>query len=288
MKYIRKAHWTTAAAMIIIILVSAGTAAAQQIEATVSLMLERLPLEKQQKLQNFAENIEVYINDHDWTGEMLEEPIQATIQMYLFDNSKSYEDRYSGTFLISNNVDLQYYDQYWLFPYEPGDPLIHDDNNDDPFTGFIDFYIYLIIGAEYDKYGKMLGTRFYEKAKQISETAKFNTTFVIGWRERGDKIDAILSPENHLFREMKDLFFLGMSYVGEEDSTAQRYCSEALDLMENVLKKNPDHKEARQFLEAHHLDYINLFKNAENSNAVIRKLIYLDPDRKATYQKYLR
>ena len=48
---------------------------AQQPNAQVKLMLERLPLEKQQKLKNFAEAIEAYVNDYDWTGEGSDEDI---------------------------------------------------------------------------------------------------------------------------------------------------------------------------------------------------------------------
>jgi len=248
-------------------------------------MLERLPLEKQQKLKDFAEDIETYINDYDWTGEALEEPIPISIQIFLMDNSVSYESRYSGTFLITNNLDNQYYDKYWRFPYEAGTRLEQNENIFDPFTGFIDFYVNLIIGGEYDKYGKLMGTPFFEKAKLISDQAKFNARFILGWKERTKLIDRIQSEEYTAFRTMKDFFFLGLSYVGEEDTTAQNYCGQALTIIEDILTKQSDTEETLNFLKAHHVEFIDLFKEDQD---ILRKLIRIDPERTETYQQYLK
>ena len=53
----------------IVILGSVPSVMAQKVHSQVKLMLERLPLEKQQKLKDFAEYIESYINDYNWTDE---------------------------------------------------------------------------------------------------------------------------------------------------------------------------------------------------------------------------
>jgi len=257
----------------------------QRLNAQVKMRLERLPLQKQQKLKDLGENIETYINDYDWTGESSDEEIPITVQISLMDNSVSYEDRYSGTFLITNNSDLQYYDKYWRFPYQAGEQLIHNENVFDPFTGFINFYVYLIIGGEYDKYGRFLGTPYFEKAKHICGQAKFNSLFRLGWDERSTLVDKILSKENEPFRTMEDLFFLGLSYVDEEDSTARKYCGQALSLLDEILTKDPYNKQARQFLNAHYLEYTDILKG---DSKAMEKLIRLDPNHAETYRKAMK
>ncbi len=256
----------------------------QQIEARVSVMLELLPLEKQQELKDLADEIESYINDYDWTGEVLEEPIKVIMKIFLRDRSVSYENRYSGRFLISNEKDIQYYDRYWYFPFEAGNQLIHSDDNFDPFTRFIDFYIYLIIGGEYDKFGKFMGTPYFEKAKHITELAQFNTVFFKGWKERGELANYILSDENIPFRTMKDFFFLGLSYVGEEDTTAKRYCGKALSILEDILTKDPGNKKSLQFIHGHRMELIEIFKDDPD---VIKRLMKLDPDNSEYYLKHI-
>ena len=270
--------------LILVVLGSVSGLMAQQIKSDVKLLLERLPTEKQQRLKNFADDIETYLNDYDWTGEDLEEPMPVMVQIFLNDVSVSYEERYTGTFLITNNSDLQYFDKYWRFPHQSGNSLIHNENVYEPFTGFLNFYVFLLLAGEYDKYGEYLGSRFYEKAKHISDQAQFDAAFNVGWKERGELISYLISEENKPFRKMKDLFFLGLSYVGEEDSTARKYYSEALSLLEDIIEKNPVNKLAPQFLQAHHLDFIDLFKDDHD---VLERLLYIDPDNAETYEKYL-
>lgn len=259
--------------------------AAQQMKARVTLMLERLPLEKQEKLRNLADDLEAYISDYDWTGEHLDDPIPVTVQIILVDQSVSYESRYQASFLISNNSDLQYGDKYWRFAYQDGTPLIHDENNYTSFLGFIDYYIYLVLAWEYDKMGEYAGSDYYEKARLISNEARFNSQFSYGWEDRAKEIAYLISDENKPFRKAKDLYFLGMSYVGEVDTTAQRYCGQAIDLFDEILTEDPDHEPALKFLQAHHLECLDLFNR---NRRILETFMRLDPDHIETYEKYLK
>jgi hypothetical protein len=255
----------------------------QRLESNVTLTLELLPLEKQEKLKNFAEVIERYINEFDWTGEEFDEPLLITINLQLQESSSSFEDRYSGIFMISNNSDMQYYDKYWRFPYTPEMALEHGGIYQ-PFTGFIDFYVYIILAGEYDKLGLKLGTMYYEKARQIAEQAAFDAQFSTGWKERSDLIAMFMGDENETFRKMKDRYYLGLSYLEDDDDMAKKYCLEAIDLLDSVFSEDPENKDTINFVKAHHLEIIELFKG---NIPVLNKMIRLDPDRKETYQKYM-
>ena len=113
---------------------------------------------------------------------------------------------------------MQYYDKYWRFPYSPEIQLNHGGVYH-PFTGYLDFYILIILGGEFDKLGPLMGTPFYEKAKQVSDQAAFDAQFSTGWKERSEFIDRLMGEENKLFRQMKDRYYLGLSYVEDDDDT---------------------------------------------------------------------
>lgn len=256
---------------------------AQQVNADVKLILERLPLEKQKKLATLEQDIETYLNDYTWLEESeVEIPIQ--IQIVLQDVSASFEDRYSGTFLISNTTDLQYYDKYWKFPYQAGDRLVHQEGVFDPFTGFIDFYVYLILGGELDKYSLLGGTKSYEKAKQVLDQARFDTQFMLGWDERTKLLQSILDESNIPFREAKYLLSVSIAYGADEDTTAEKYGLQGIEILTEFFKSYPDHKEAKDFLKAHHIELAETFKN---SPSILEKLIALDPERESVYRRYL-
>ncbi|HEX9935282.1 MAG TPA: DUF4835 family protein [bacterium] len=257
----------------------------QKIQSKVNVVLERLPLDKQKKMRNFTDMIQTYINTYDYAESNSDGEIPVTIQIFLTDNSVSYESRYSGTFLVSNTTDIQYYDKYWKFPYQEGVQLMHIDNVYDPFTGLIDFYLYIVLGGEFDKLGRLAGTPFYEKAKQINEQAKFNTKFVWGWDERTLLIEFLLSEENKPFRVMKDMYFAGMAYVGLQDTTARRLCAQAVSELDRVLEANPEHKEAIQFLNVHYPELTDLFRH---ENAVLEILARIDPARADVYKSQMK
>jgi hypothetical protein len=130
----------------------------------------------------------------------------------------------------------------------------------------------------------MMGTPFYEKARQVADQALFDAQFSTGWKERSEFIDQLMGEENKTFRKMKDRYYLGLSYVGDEDKMVKQYCREAVDLLDALLQDNPDHKDAINFLKAHHLEIVEIFQDESD---LLRKMIKIDPDRSETYEKYL-
>lgn len=257
---------------------------AQQIESNVQIILEKLPIEKKDELQDFDQKIKTYIDEYDWTGEMFEEPLQISIQMFLQHRYVSFEDRYKARFIISNQSDAQYYDKYWIFPYNSGEMLVHNESMFDPLESFIDFYIYIMLGEEYDKYGKYLGTKYFEKARDIANSSQFNSQYAWGWDERNNLIDKLLSNKMKPYRNMKDQFFLGISYVGEEDTTAQKYCGKAFDFIYNTLIKNPDNERVLQFFQAHNTQFIDILGQEKD---LLERMIKIDPQNEALYKKYM-
>jgi hypothetical protein len=283
MKRILKQRWARFFPLFAVLL--SGGIQARQIQATVKMTLERLPLDKQEKLKDLQDFISVYLSDYDWTGEDFEDPVPVGVQIFLQDKSSSFEDRYAGTFLISNGQDIQYYDKYWDFPYQAGDALVHNENVYQPFTGFLNFYAYIILGGEYDKFGPLGGSPYFEKARLIADQAMFDSQNVRGWKERKELIEKILSEDMIPFRRMKDLFFTAFAHSGEDDSLAVRNCGDAVTLLEGILTKNAEQKDAVNFLKAFHIQILELCRNDQG---IIRRIAALDPERAETYKKYMK
>jgi len=261
---------------------------AQEVKAEVTVILERLPVEKQEKLADLEQKIRDYINNYTWVEDRYGGEINITIQMYLEDISVSYEDRYKGHFLISDNVDIQYFDKRWRFPYQPADFLTHDENSFHPLTSLIDYYIYLILGGEFDKYGRFQGTPFYEKALKICELAQFGRGhFHEGWDLREDLVKNLLSKENKAFREMVNIYYLGLYYLDEDINMARKYCRRAVRMIGEALREEPQNERYRQFLNAHYIELIDIFKDSPDKS-IFEELIAIDPDHEQAYREHLK
>ena len=265
---------------------SAGNVFAQKVKAEVTVVLERLPIDKREKMADFQDKITQYINQYDWCEPKYDEEFPIKLQIYLQDASVSFEDRYRATLLVSNNTDMQFYDKRWLFNYDPQEMLTHDETQVNPLTSVIDFYVYILLGGEFDKYGKFEGSPFYEKARKISHQARFSR-FILGWDERRQLIEEILAEKNKPYREAVDAYFLGLAYEEEDPAQTLKYCKKAVDLLAKLIRANPDYKLPHQFIDGHYIELIDLFKGTDYAQEVFQTLIAIDPDHKTEYEKYL-
>ncbi len=262
---------------------------AQSIIVTVDLELNALPDENRVKLQDFKQVLEDYLNNYKWTkGELVGE-LKINWSLVLQDISVSYQDRYKAQLLVTNNSDVQYADRRCRFAYQKGEIPVHSDNNWDSLTSLLDFYMNIIIAEEMDKFGHLLGTPYFERAKLIAEQARFGLgQFIEGWDLRVELIIDLLSDQTKKYREMKDFYFYGLYFTMEDPQKSRTYIKEAINMLEEIQKdENPKFKRCTQFLEAHHIEIVELFKDS-NDNQVFEKLIKLDPDRANIYQDNIK
>lgn len=265
---------------------------AGQVKADVKVIIDKLPIDDQDKMRNFHEVVKRYIDNNTWLEDDSRPPINVTIQMFLTDIPSNIEDRYKCEFLISGS-DVQYYDKRVRFAYMPGDPLIYHHQDFEPLTGIIDFYVNMILGNELDKYDSFGGDVYYKRALNVASLGKFSRTeFILGWTEREDLIKRVFREPFVSFRKMKDFFFYGLFIKDEDRKEARSYLKQSLQLFETVREKiskanEKNMDEPGQFMEAHYIDFVNLFKDAENKNEIFEKLKALDPDHKELYEEHI-
>lgn len=262
---------------------------AQSIVVSVDLELNALPDENRIKLQDFKNVLENYLNNHKWTKDEFVGEFKITWSLVLQDISASYQDRYKAQILVTNNADVQYADKRCRFAYQKGEIPVHSDNNWDSLTSLLDFFMNIIIAEEMDKYGHLLGTPYFEKAKLIAEQARFGLgQFIEGWDLRVELIADLLNDKTKKYREMKDFYFYGLYFSKEDPTKARTYIKEAINMLEEIQKnEDPKYKRCAKFLEAHYIEIVELFKESDDSQ-VFDKLMKLDPDRANIYQDYLK
>jgi hypothetical protein len=262
-------------------------AQAQRIEAKVSTELQTLPLDRQQKLSSFADKVAHYINSYEWTNDPWNTTVSLDIQLILEDASSSAEERYKGRILISNTYDVQFFDQRWRFAYQSNDPIVHNENALNSFTSALDFYIYLVLGCEFDKWTTLGGTRYYETAKNIAEQSKFGLgRYIEGWDRRLELVNELLSDDQKPFREMVDYYFYGLSFIKQDNAKARQHCATAIKMLDKILAKDPDNDYAKKFISAHYIEMVEIFRRAQDKEP-LRTLLVLDPDHSQAYREIL-
>ncbi len=268
-------------------LLFAAASFAQQLEAQVETDLRTLPIDKQQKLREFADRVMHYINSYRWTDDPWRTKVMLQVQLILEDRSTNAEDRYAGQILIHNNYDLQFFDKRWSYTYMIETNLQHQENGLDSFTSVLDFYIYLILGGEFDKWSTLGGQVYFEKAKSIAEQAKFGMgRFIEGWDRRLDLVTYLLGDRHRPYREMVDYYFYGLSFIREDNARARQHCATAISMLDKILTNDPENEYAKKFVDAHYMEMVEIFRRAINKDP-LRTLMVIDPGHAQIYRDIL-
>jgi len=261
---------------------------AQTIVATVKVETnDQISIEVREKIPDFKQVLEDYVNSASWTNGEVDVTIPINLEIFIKSATMGSEDLYGVQILISDRSDVQYFDQRCNFKFMRDEFLQHSPNNWTPLTALIDFYVYVLLGDELDKFGKLMGTRYFENAKMVAEQGTFfDNKYIFGWKQRNELIQEILDKENLPFREMKDFYFYGYYFIQDDPQKARQYIREAVSQIEAMLDKNVDHERCKKFLSAHHIEIIDLFKGTED-NSIFTTLMEIDPENADSYQPYM-
>lgn len=258
----------------------------KKVRAKVSIILDKLPEEKKKRMANFQEKVANYINSRTWLDADYVNQFEVGVQMFLEDEFSTVEDRYRCNLLVSG-PDIQFFDKRGRFPFQENEEIKPGSADYVPLLGLIDYYVYLVIANELDKYGLLEGTPYFEKARSVLQQGKFSRFFE-GWDRREEALQAMFSENYKKFRELKDYYFYGLS-LEKTDELAQKrdYVKQAVEKLADVLKENKDNLAAKQFIDAHYQEIVDLFKDSDD-DSVFRVLLRIDPDRTELYEEYVQ
>lgn len=195
----------------IIALLTVTSLTAQEIDCDVKLNVESLTAEGRENLTDFADQVKQYINGHKWTKEDFGGlKIRCNIEIYILGVSDN--NHYTARAFIGsqrpiykadkNSVTVRFLDEKWEFDYVRNQSMIHDDYVFDPLLSFLDYYVYTILGFDFDSYKALDGTRFFEKAMDLVNKSRGTGRSGPGWEStsqtqysRGQLAEELLNPQ---------------------------------------------------------------------------------------------
>ena len=272
----------------------------QEINATVTVNMDRIDADSRIDVQNLKEDVENYINsqrftENDWEGE----PINVSLQIYLTGGH-----HYAYTAQLSINSQRALYgddagsspalrliDKEWKFEYQRGAMHSYNPRRFDEFVSMIDYYMLLIIAYDLDTYEELAGQKIYEIAKDIqqrgaSQGAKGYATFDDpGEFSKNRLVAEFTDPRFESFRKLITEYFCdGLDMMAEDKETA-------LSNIELIIRDMATYKRKELFVQtailpaffhAKYEELVSLFKGYK-TDLVWEDLMYLDPTHTSYY-----
>ncbi|MCK9481913.1 MAG: DUF4835 family protein [Bacteroidia bacterium] len=167
-----------------------------------------------------------------------------------------------------------------------------ENNNVYNLTGVLAFYAYVIMGIDYDSYGELAGTQYYQQAKSILDASQ---NFQ-GWRPNDgqrDKnrfylLDNLLSDR---FKPLRSTIYQyhrkGLDIMYKDVVEGRKVIEESLKNIQELCRTQPNSMMVRNFFLVKHNEIIEIYKEATvaEKNRIIEMLKKMDVANAGEYDK---
>ncbi|MBI5059336.1 DUF4835 family protein [candidate division KSB1 bacterium] len=269
-------HFLAMLVLLLGIVGSGSSAFAQLIDPKVTIDMTKLPEEAHAKLTGLDSLISAYLRAQEWAGDEYNYDFAIDINIYLTDyNPDPQEDKYKAKLIATNRSDVRFEDNRWEFGLRA--PVALRANQYDAFKSTIEFYVWMLMGTEYDKLEKLGGRPYYDKARQIYLQSS-GTIYYFGWDKRYDLLTQYVSDDNETARELAFFYDTGIFYDAEGDTaSAKSYLYYALVKLQKVTIAAQE-----KFLEQNHRALAEALARSGYAKGV-RSLAAMDPAHREVY-----
>ena len=264
-----------------ILLVSTVQITAQELNCTVTVNYENLPVANRERLVNFAGVVESYLNTARYTNDDYAMKIDCAMSIFFLSAAGDFD--YSAQIVVTsqrpvyrsdrNSPILAVNDGQWQFRYEPGQAMYSNKTTYDPLTSFLDFYALIIIGMDSDTFGPFDGTPQFQDAIDIANLAATSQSNY-GWTpsssvyNRNGLVSDILRDKYSAFRGSIFDYHYGVDIYGQNKELGQQKIVQLINILWEMYQKTGSINSV----------YVRTFFDAKNGEIVELLRFYPDPE----------
>ena len=270
--------------IILLILTSAITIAQfGKVEVTVDDRLLRNS--ERQKVSSIRDEITRFFSGQIWNEDFqgLKIPLNISVAFQGV-AQKGGMETFHTQILISDCVDIRYFDKSLQFYYNPGNSIQFDPVIFDPLGSFLAFYAYTILAGYLDTYDYYGGNHAYDQAREIALRG-MASDYPKGWGKRVQLLKEITG--NKGLRDARFAYYVAMDLFdqGNPDAALKEF-ELMLKGLEIVFRQFPTGR-TLYFLNAHHEKLAHRL-NLLGQTDMLYQLAEMDPSHKNRYLKGLQ
>lgn len=254
-------------------------------------------------MRTLQSDLREFINQRNWTEYQFQarERIEASILITV--NERIGSDEYRGTIQVQSRRPVfrtsysspvfNHQDRDFHFRYIENQPLDYVDNTfTSNLTAVIAFYVYIIIGFDFDTFAPMGGTPYFEMAQNIINSAQ--NAPERGWksfesqRNRYWLVENLFNP---IYRNIRQAMYTyhrqGFDKMVENMELARGEIINALEMLQRVQRERPGSFLLQVVMTSKNDELVNLFSEASpmDRNRAISILTEVDPSNSAKYRR---
>ncbi len=259
----------------------------QELQARVSVNAQRVGTNIDKNtftsLQTQLTNL---LNTRKWTDNVFQaqEKIQSNFQNNI--ESATSDNIYKATLTVQSARPvfnsayqtslINFQDADFTFKYVQFQPLEFNENRvqgTDPLTGNLTavfaYYVYMILGFDYDSFSPKGGEQFFQKAQNIVTNAP-EARNITGWKSFDGQRNRYWLAKNITdarFNILHDIIYdyyrSGLDYMYEDEATARSSVLQALSKLQAFNQDNPNTMVAQFLVQGKSQELAGIFKKAD-------------------------
>lgn len=274
---------------------------AQELNCDVSVNTESIQVESRERLSDFSNAIETYMNQTRFTDENWEYP-KINCAFTILVTGASDESHYQAQIIVTSQREIlksekkslmmSINDNSWNFEYVKGQPLYSRQSVFESITSLLNYYAYMILGFDADSWNELGGTSMFKKAYDIVNLGA-NSNFKTGWDANSNSysrralVEELLNEKYRPFREAIYEYYYGIDSYEQNVAVGQKYITKLVDAL-SELKKKADLNGVfvKVFFDAKSGELIDRLRTYPDKT-VFEKLKKIDPAHLAKYDEAL-
>lgn len=253
-------------------------------------------------MQSLEQSIVEFIGGQKWTDDTFLDEEKIDMIVLITINTKS-GSSFSGSIQISSsrpvyNSDYRtrlfnFNDEKLTFEYDRGQALIFSmDRQQNNLSDVLAYYVYMVLGYDYDSFSLKGGTEFFNKAQQI--VGRCQNVNSPGWKPTDGKKNRFTIVDNALnnaFENLRICYYdyhrKGFDQLYANSKQAVQVIAASLKSLEEIHKTQPNSVNVQNFFAAKADEVVSLFKDMDPQikNQVYMTVSRLDPGNISKYNK---
>ena len=288
--------------LFIILMWISNSVNAQELFCNVQVNASQIQTSDRKVFQTLQTAIYEFVNNTKWTDASVknEERIECTFLINI--KEKVSNDEYKASIQIQStrpiygtsykSTMINYLDNNFRFRYLEYQSLEFNENtNLSNLTSVLAYYVYIVLGLDFDTFSEYGGAPYYIKAQNIVNNAQ--NAREIGWKAfESDKNRYWLVHDllDTRYEEIHNCYYryhrVGMDMLSEKTEDGRYDITEALEELRGIYRDNPSAFILKIFFDAKADEIIKIYSEAfPNEQARIVKLLTeIDPANSTKYQ----
>lgn len=282
---------------------------AQELRCNVIIDTEQMQTNQVTERRIFDEmkkSISDFMNTRRWTTDEFNPEERINCNLIIRLTNMSSIRNFEGTAQIQSSrpvfgasyesVVLNFVDQQWQFEYTSAQPMDFNENTfNNNLTSMLAFYAYVMIGMDYDSFGKMGGTPSYQKAFTVANNAQQSASEK-GWKLTEDTRNRYWLIENLQSQQMQPLregYYLyhrqALDTFTENPEKSRANVLQVLSSIRQINQQKPAAVLTNTFFDTKMKELINIFSEAppQDKQKAYNLLVELDPTKTSQYNKLI-